>query len=72
MTVGVGVGVGEGVGVGVGEGVGTGFETFTPLLHMSFLPDLIHLYLKLATMIVAFSFEQEEPALTAALEIPAI
>jgi hypothetical protein len=75
MTEGVGValGVGEGVGValGVGEGVGKGFETFTPLLHMNFFPDFRHLYLKPPEMIVEFSFAQEEPALTAALETPA-
>jgi len=43
---GVGVGVGAGVGAGVGDGVGDGVETLTPLLHTSFLPDLIQVYLK--------------------------
>ena len=39
-----GVGVGEGVGVEVGEGVGVevGFLVTTPLLQISFFPDLIH------------------------------
>ncbi len=46
VDVGVGVGIGEGVGVGVGVGVGEGDETLTPLLHTSFLPDLIQVYLK--------------------------
>ena len=48
VGVGVGEGVGVGVGVGVGEGVGVGVTftaTFTPLLHTSFLPDLMHVYL---------------------------
>ncbi len=50
LGVGVGVGVGDGVGVGVGAGVGAGVGdgvgTLTPLLHTSFLPDLIQVYLK--------------------------
>ena len=50
VDVGVGVGIGDGVGVGVGAGVGAGVGdgvgTLTPLLHTSFLPDLIQVYLK--------------------------
>ena len=47
LGVGVGVGVGDGLGdgVGVGDGVGDGVETLTPLLHTSFLPDLMQVYL---------------------------
>ena len=36
------VGVGEDVGVGVGEDVGVGFFTTTPLSHINFFPDLVH------------------------------
>jgi hypothetical protein len=67
VTVGVGVGEGVGVGVGVGVavGVGAGVETFTPLLHTSFLPDLTQVYFNPLTVDVVPAFLQELPCLTA-------
>ena len=65
VDVGVGVGEGEGVGVAEGVGVGVGRETFTPLLHTNFLPDLIQVYFKPLTVDVVPAFLQELPCLTA-------
>ena len=69
VTVGVGVGATVGVGVGVGVGVavavGAGLETFTPLLHTSFLPDLTQVYFNPLTVDVVFAFLHELPCLTA-------
>jgi len=59
----VGVGVGE--GVGVADGVGAGAGTFTPLLHTSFLPDLMQVYFNPLTVDVVPAFLQELPCFTA-------
>jgi hypothetical protein len=71
-TKGAGVGVGEAVRVGetVGFGAGIGEATFTsiftPLLHASFFPDLMHVYLKPKDVFTCPCLLQANPALTAA------
>ena len=73
-VVGVGVGVGLGVGVaeimGVGDGVTCDGEVdliFIPLLQTNFLPDLKHVYLVFAMVLVAFNFMHFVPAIFAEL-----
>lgn len=74
--VGVGEGVGLGLGVGVGEGnsdllelgagVGAGDLIATPLFQISFIPDLIHVYLMPAEFEVAPSLLHVAPGFGAA------
>ena len=66
VGVGVAVGVGDGVGVALGELLGFGAATTTPLFHTNFLPLLIQVYFFPETVDVEPSFEQADPALTAA------
>jgi hypothetical protein len=70
------VGVAEIVGVAVGVTDGVGVDVaftiiLTPLLHTSFLPDLMQVYLVVPTTAVEPAFEQVVPGFTAAFEIPA-
>jgi hypothetical protein len=56
------------VGVGVGVGVGaTLIAIFTPLLHTSFFPDLMHVYLKPEEVFTCPFVLQNAPALIAAM-----
>ena len=64
---GVGFGVAVGVGSDVGTGPGAAFFTGTPLLHTSFLPDLIQVNFKPFTVEVIPAFLQMTPCLTAPL-----
>lgn len=66
VSVGVGVALGVGVGVALGELLGFGTATATPLSQTSFLPLLIQVYFFPETVEVEPSFEQADPALTAA------
>ena len=66
-AIGFGVGVGVGVGIGVGIGVGVATTTLTPLLHTSFLPLFMHVYLYPLTEVVTFNFAHTEPAFTEAI-----
>jgi hypothetical protein len=64
------IGVSVGVGVGSTDGFGVGLAgTLTPLLHTSFLPDLIHLYLRPFTVEVEFSFVHVAPAFVTAFAV---
>ena len=50
----------------MGELVGRGFLMATPLFHTNFLPDLTHVYLIPADVLVRPSLLQVPPGLTAA------
>ena len=52
--------------MGVGEGVTAGFETFAPLFHTNFFPDLTHVYFNPLARVIAPSFGQEVPGFTTA------
>jgi hypothetical protein len=65
--VGVGVADGTGVAAGVGVTTGAGFLTATPLFHTKFFPDLIHVYLMPAEVLVCPCFVHLVPGFTAAL-----
>ena len=58
--------IGDGA-IGVGVGVGVATTTLTPLLHTSFLPLFMHVYLYPLTEVVAFNFAHTEPAFTEAI-----
>lgn len=76
VGVGEGVGLGLGLGVGVGEGksdllelgagLGTGDLIATPLFQISFIPDLIHVYLMPAEFEVTPSLLHVAPGFGAA------
>ena len=58
------------VGVGSTDGFGVGLAgTFTPLLQTSFLPDLIHVYLRPLTVDVELSFLHVAPAFVTACAV---
>jgi hypothetical protein len=61
-------GVEVGVGAGETEGLGVLLTTFTPLLHTSLEPDLMHVYLIPPETVVDFSLLQVDPALVAAFD----
>jgi len=63
----VAVGVGVGLGVGVAVGVATFTAIFTPLLHTSFFPDLMHVYLNPEEVLVCPCFAHLLPGFTAAV-----
>ena len=65
---GVDVTSGIGDGVGVREGLGVAIEVFCPLLHTSFLPTFIHVYLYPLLIFVELIFVQEVPAFIAAVD----
>ena len=64
----VGACVADLVAEAVGATEGACVETFTPLFHTSFAPDLTQVYLIPAKTVVALSLLQLEPALVAALD----
>jgi hypothetical protein len=64
----LGAELGAAIGVALGEALGADWRIFTPLLHTSFFPDLMQVYLRPAEILVELSFEQLAPALTIAAE----
>jgi len=59
----VAVGVGDAVAVGVGDAEGTGVAVAPVAVQISFVPDLAHLSLMPAFVVVLPTFEQALPAL---------
>jgi hypothetical protein len=70
VVVGVTVGVGEDIGVGFA--VGSGTETFTPLFHINFLPDLTHVNFFPFAVVVVPTFLQGAPAFTTATALKGV